>query len=124
MRVFERQTLGLTKDDDFLTGNIGGGVKVMFGCWGVRGDYQLFALRSKNEAPRFIGSDPRYAHRVYGASCSHLVDRQRCAECRPSGSLASYTAGATCTPEARQSDGPSQLWHNSLRSFVLRTWTR
>ena len=46
MRIFERQTLGLTTNDDFLTGNIGGGINVMFGRWGVQGNYRFFALRS------------------------------------------------------------------------------
>jgi hypothetical protein len=66
VRTFERQSLGLISADDFLTGNVGGGLKVMFGNWGVRGDYRFFALRSNGAAPDFIGPDVRYAHRVYG----------------------------------------------------------
>jgi hypothetical protein len=66
VRVFQRQDLGLMSGENFLTGNVGGGLKVMFGNWGVRADYRFFALRSNDTAADFIGPDVRYAHRVYG----------------------------------------------------------
>jgi hypothetical protein len=66
LTMFEKQSVGFTDDETFLTGNVGGGVKYYFGRWGVRGDYRFFAIDSKDDAPAFFGRDSRYGHRVYG----------------------------------------------------------
>ena len=36
------------------------------GGGGVRGDYRLFSVDGTSDAPAFVGSETRYAHRVYG----------------------------------------------------------
>jgi hypothetical protein len=59
--------LGITKNETFLMGNAGGGMK-----WfatphlGLRADYRLFIVKNKTDAPAFFGSENRYGHRVYG----------------------------------------------------------
>ena len=69
LTMFERPELGVTTDETFLTGNVGGGVKwyAPNNRWGIRGDYRFGATRSKDDAPEFFGRDTRYVHRVYGA---------------------------------------------------------
>ncbi len=64
--LFSRADFGLVDDGHYLAGNVGGGLKVSFGRWGLRGDYRLFAVDGTSDAPAFVGSDTRYAHRVYG----------------------------------------------------------
>lgn len=61
--------LGITSNTTFLTGNIGGGMKVFAGRrWGLRADYRLFAIQNKSSAPQFFGREEvRFGHRVYGA---------------------------------------------------------
>jgi hypothetical protein len=68
LTVFDTATLGISKTDSFLTGNVGAGVKWFHssGRWGVRGDYRFIAVRSKDDAPEFFGQDTRYGNRVYG----------------------------------------------------------
>jgi len=68
LTVFDTATLGISKTDTFLTGNVGAGVKWFHssGRWGVRGDYRFIAVRSKDDAPDFFGQDTRYGNRVYG----------------------------------------------------------
>ena len=59
--------LGVTRNETYLTGNAGGGLK-----WfatrhaGLRLDYRLFMINNKDTAPLFFGREDRYAHRVYG----------------------------------------------------------
>ena len=62
------QALGLTRDDTFLAGNVGGGAKFFLSPhWGVRGDYRFFIVDGKEDAPGFFGlNETRYGHRVYG----------------------------------------------------------
>ena len=69
LTMFERPGLGVSADETFLSGNVGGGVKwyAKNNRWGLRGDYRFAATRSKDDAPAFFGRDSRYAHRVYGA---------------------------------------------------------
>ena len=69
LTMFERPQLGITDDETFLSGNVGGGVKwyAPNNRWGVRGDYRFGVTRSKDDAPAFFGRDTRYVHRVYGA---------------------------------------------------------
>jgi hypothetical protein len=61
--------LGLTRNVNYLTGNIGGGLKWFAASrWGVRGDYRLMVVRDTTAAPAFFGRDElRWGHRVYGA---------------------------------------------------------
>ena len=68
LTMFERPGVGVTSDETFLTGNVGGGVKWFApnGRWGLRGDYRFAATQSKDDAPEFFGQETRYAHRVYG----------------------------------------------------------
>jgi hypothetical protein len=59
------ESLGITKYETFLAGNVGGGLK-WFSTrhFGVRGDYRFFMVKSKDTAPVFFGNENRYAHRV------------------------------------------------------------
>jgi len=69
LTMFERPQLGVTDDETFLVGNVGGGVKwyAPNNRWGLRGDYRFGATKSKDDAPAFFGRETRYVHRVYGA---------------------------------------------------------
>ena len=75
LTMFERPELGITSDETFLTGNVGGGVKwyAPNNRWGIRGDYRFGATQSKDDAPAFFGRDTRYVHRVYGAVIINMV---------------------------------------------------
>ena len=75
LTMFERPQLGITNDETFLTGNVGGGVKwyAPNNRWGLRGDYRFGATRSKDDAPAFFGRDTRYVHRIYGAVIINTV---------------------------------------------------
>jgi len=75
LTMFERPQLGITQDETFLSGNVGGGVKwyAPNNRWGLRGDYRFAATRSKDDAPEFFGRDTRYVHRVYGAVIINMV---------------------------------------------------
>lgn len=59
------KTLGITKYDTFLAGNVGGGLK-WFSTrhFGIRGDYRFLMVKSKDNAPAFFGNENRYGHRV------------------------------------------------------------
>jgi opacity protein-like surface antigen len=67
LTMFSRRAVGMSSDETFLTGNVGGGVKwyASNGKWGLRGDYRFIALRGKDDAPGFFGRDDRYGHRLY-----------------------------------------------------------
>jgi len=65
LNLFETAGLGINDTESFLTGNVGGGVTWYAGRWGIRGDYRFIAVRSKDDAPAFFGTDTRYGHRVY-----------------------------------------------------------
>lgn len=69
LSMFERPELGITSDETFFTGNVGGGVKwyAPNNRWGIRGDYRFGATKSKDSAPEFFGRETRYMHRAYGA---------------------------------------------------------
>jgi len=67
LTMFEKPSLGIDRNETFLTGNVGGGVKWYAGRWGLRGDYRFIAVQSKDDAPAFFGQETRYGHRVYGA---------------------------------------------------------
>jgi hypothetical protein len=60
--------LGVTQPTNFLTGNVGGGLKWFAGNhWGARADYRLIAVDKNVNAPEFFGRrEIRYGHRVYG----------------------------------------------------------
>ena len=61
------EALGVTKNETFLTGNVGGGLK-----WfatrhiGLRADYRMLMVKSKDNAPAFFGQENRCGHRIYG----------------------------------------------------------
>jgi hypothetical protein len=63
----EIASLGVMKNETYLMGNVGGGLK-----WfatrhvGLRADYRFFMLKNKDTAPTFFGQENRYGHRVYG----------------------------------------------------------
>jgi len=65
LSLFEKVSLGIADTETFLTGNVGGGVTWYAGRWGIRGDYRFVAVRSKDDAPAFFGTETRYGHRVY-----------------------------------------------------------
>jgi hypothetical protein len=74
LTIFDKATLGISKTDTFLTGNVGGGVEWFgSGRWGLRGDYRFIAVRSKDDASSFFGQDTRYGHRVYGGVVINAV---------------------------------------------------
>jgi hypothetical protein len=62
---FDAESLGITAYETFLTGNVGGGIK-WFSTrhFGLRGDYRLIAVKSKDGAPTFFGGEHRYGHRI------------------------------------------------------------
>ena len=65
MRMFARETLGINHAENIETANAGGGVKLMFGQWGLRADYRFVGFDTVDgNASRFIGSDVRHAHRI------------------------------------------------------------
>lgn len=60
--------LDIKSPTNFLTGNVGGGVKWFASRhWGVRADYRLMIVNDTQNAPEFFGREEvRYGHRVYG----------------------------------------------------------
>jgi Outer membrane protein beta-barrel domain len=75
LTMFERPALGVSSDETFLTGNVGGGVKWFAPNkrWGLRGDYRFAVTKSKADAPEFYGRENRYAHRLYGGVIINTV---------------------------------------------------
>ncbi len=75
LTMFERPELGITSDETFLTGNVGGGIKwyAPNNRWGLRGVYRFGATKSKDDAPAFFGRETRYLHRVYAAVIINTV---------------------------------------------------
>ena len=73
--MFARPALGVTDDQTFLAGNFGGGLKwyAPNNRWGLRGDYRMGVVKSKDDAPGFFGAETRYMHRVYGAVVINTV---------------------------------------------------
>lgn len=67
LTMFERPEVGVNQKQTFLTGNVGGGLKwyAPNGRWGLRGDYRLIAVQSKDDGSAFFGQETRYGHRVY-----------------------------------------------------------
>ena len=68
MQTDEVANLGVTAATNYLTGNVGGGLK-WFATrhWGARGDYRLMVVNDNTSAPMFFGREEiRYGHRVYG----------------------------------------------------------
>jgi hypothetical protein len=60
-------TDSLDVDDNhtFLTTNVGGGLRWFATThWGLRGDYRLFMIRNRDDAPQFFGRENRRAHRL------------------------------------------------------------
>src|SRR5690242_9028757 len=59
--------LGITAYKNYLTGNLGGGLKYFASPHvGFRGDYRLFIVGNNSIAPMFFGNETRYGHRVQG----------------------------------------------------------
>ena len=59
--------LGITAYKNYLTGNLGGGLKYFASPHvGFRGDYRFFIVRNNDTAPAFFGTETRYGHRVQG----------------------------------------------------------
>ena len=67
LTMFERPEVGVTNDETFFSGNVGGGIRwyAPNNRWGLRGDYRFQATKGKDDAPAFFGRDTRYVHRVY-----------------------------------------------------------
>lgn len=72
LTLLKKAEVGITSTDTFFTGNAGGGVKWYAGRWGLRADYRLIAVQSKDDASSFFGQETRYGHRVYGAVILNL----------------------------------------------------
>jgi hypothetical protein len=65
MRMFARESLGVSQAENLETANAGGGIKVMFGQWGLRADYRFMGIDVMGDhASSFIGTDVRHAHRI------------------------------------------------------------
>jgi outer membrane protein with beta-barrel domain len=65
MRMLARESLGVSHVENIETANAGGGLKVMFGQWGLRADYRFVGFSTVDDnASSFIGSDVRHAHRI------------------------------------------------------------
>lgn len=62
--LFDEPSLGLEDTEHYFAANLGAGITAMFGRWGLRGDYRLYAVDPGDAAPGFLGADTRYAHRV------------------------------------------------------------
>jgi outer membrane protein with beta-barrel domain len=75
LTMFERPQLGVTNDETFLSGNVGGGIKwyAPNNRWGLRGDYRFAATRGKDDAPAFFGRETQYVHRVYAGVIINTV---------------------------------------------------
>jgi hypothetical protein len=67
MNTSDTAAIGVTKNVNYLTGNIGGGLKWFAARhWGVRGDYRLLVVRDTTKAPAFFSRDElRYGHRIH-----------------------------------------------------------
>ena len=62
------ENLGVTRNETYFTSNIGGGVRWFASSnWGLRGDYRLIMIKSKDEAPVFFGQENRKGHRIAGS---------------------------------------------------------
>jgi opacity protein-like surface antigen len=75
LTMFERPELGVTSDETFLSGHVGGGLKwyAPNRRWGLRGDYRFAGTQSKDDAAEFFGRDTRYVHRVYAGVIINTV---------------------------------------------------
>ena len=62
--LLEKRAFGLQDTSSYLAGNLGAGLKAMFGRWGLRADYRLFAIDPGDAPPEFVGTNTRYAHRA------------------------------------------------------------
>jgi hypothetical protein len=67
LKTDEVAVLGVRNPTNFLTGNVGGGLKWFSrNHWGARADYRLIAVDKNVNGPEFFGSrEIRYGHRVY-----------------------------------------------------------
>jgi hypothetical protein len=75
LTVFNQVAVGIAQNQTFLTGNVGGGVKWLYGSgrWGLRGDYRFIAVHADDQAPSFFGRETRYGHRIYGGVVINAV---------------------------------------------------
>ena len=66
---------GRKRSDTFFTSNVGAGLKwyAPNNRWGLRGDYRLQFVKSKDDAPEFFGQDSRWGQRIYGAFVLNVV---------------------------------------------------
>jgi hypothetical protein len=64
-------TLGMPDPETFVASNFGGGVKLLrggsgLGSWGIRADYRLLSVGSRDDAaPFFASTKRRMGHRIY-----------------------------------------------------------
>ena len=72
LTLFEQASVGVTSNETFLTGNVGGGLKwyAPNGRWGLRGDYRFLTVRSNDSAPASSASRTRLRWTRAGASSS------------------------------------------------------
>jgi hypothetical protein len=74
LTVFERTELDVNDTNNFLTGNVGGGIKWYANDrWGLRGDYRFIAVRSADSGAAFFGEEARYGNRIYGGIVLNVI---------------------------------------------------
>lgn len=74
LTIFSRAGLDITRNETFLTGNAGGGVKWYANAlWGLRADYRFMAVRSADSASAFFGHSDRFGQRFYGGVIVNLI---------------------------------------------------
>jgi hypothetical protein len=65
VRLFKREDVDMARSETLESANVGAGVKVMFGGWGIRADYRFVGMDSTAEdRSNFFGPGVRKAHRV------------------------------------------------------------
>lgn len=75
LTLYEREVVGINDSDTFFTSNVGAGVKwyAPNNRWGLRGDYRLQFVNSKDDAPEFFGQASRWGQRIYGGVVLNVI---------------------------------------------------
>lgn len=74
MTMFQNTVLEIHNNANFLTGNVGGGIRwYVSNRIGFRGDYRFMMIRSSSTAPAFFGQEDRQGHRFYGGLILNLA---------------------------------------------------
>jgi hypothetical protein len=74
LTVFQRTDLDVNDTHNFLTGNVGGGIKWYANDrWGLRGDYRFIGVRGADDGAAFFGQEARYGNRIYGGFIVNVI---------------------------------------------------